>query len=136
MNKIFQIFFIILLASLSYCFAQKEDVAKPIYLSQIKDQLQLKYKLEEHMRDMHAQMEEIRKSKDKVRREQLMQVHLKSMHESMTLMNLIGGNNMLHGNREPAYRMTVDEKLDYMKKLMQHMMKHYKEILNEININN
>tara|TARA_R110002049_G_C9178700_1_gene563521 strand:- start:35662 stop:36072 length:411 start_codon:yes stop_codon:yes gene_type:complete len=136
MNKIFQILFVILLVSLSYCFAHDEDVAKTIYLSQIEGQLQLKYKLEEHMRDMHAQMEEIRKTKNKVRREKLMQSHLKSMHESMSLMNLIGGNNMLHDNREPAYRMTADEKLDYMKKLMKHMMRHYKEILNEVNINN
>lgn len=81
-------------------------------------------KLEKHMQLMHTQMDTIEQTQDKVKRLKLMQEHEASMHESMEIMNILGGNRMLRENREPAYRMTVEEQLDYMWKLMQQMMRY------------
>lgn len=81
-------------------------------------------KLEGHMQLMHEQMDAIEQTKNKVKRMQLMREHEAAMHESMEIMNLLGGNRMLREGREPAYRMTIEEQLDYMWKLMNQMMRY------------
>ena len=84
----------------------------------------LKKQMNEHMELMHQQMDEIKKTKNPVKKTQLMREHERSMHDSMKLMKQMGAKRMLDENKEPGYRMTVDERLDYMESMMEQMMHH------------
>ena len=85
---------------------------------------EMKKKMKDHMQLMHKQMDEIEATEDKAKRQQLMREHERAMHESMEIMNELGGNRMLHEDREPGHSMTVDERLDYMQAMMEQMMRH------------
>lgn len=114
----------IAITAVSTGFAKDTEAKEPTKAELEQKYSELKKQMKEHMQLMHKQMDEIQATEDKAKRQQLMREHERAMHESMEIMKELGGNRMLHEDREPGYRMTVNERLDYMQAMMEQMMRH------------
>ncbi len=86
--------------------------------------------MHEKMQKNHALMEQIRLEEDAGKRTDMMQQHMKSMHEQMQMMgNMMGGE---HRGKMPAEAMPdqiemMKKRMDMMQMMMQQMMDHQEQ---------
>ena len=120
------IFFVasFVLTTASTGFASETSAKEPTKAELEKEYSELKQKLNEHMDLMHKQMDEIKATKDPEKRQKLMREHEWAMYESMELMEELGGYTELPEQRESGDFAAIDERLDYMEKIMVQMMRH------------
>ncbi len=88
-------------------------------------------KMHEHMEQMQAMMQAIKKEKDPAKRKQLMQKHMDNMQDSMKMM---GGAMMGTTSKGNMSTMSMDEKMnmmqnqmDMMGMMMQQMLEHHSQ---------
>ena len=129
MKKFFNFLIIVvifstIIPSLTIALASEAYAKEPTKAELEKEYSELKQKMNDHMDLMHEQMDEIKATKDTKKRQELMREHEWAMYESMELMEQLGGYSERHEHRMSGDFTAIDERLDYMEKIMVQMMKH------------
>lgn len=75
--------------------------------------------MQAHMQKMNQQMDEIRATEDPDKRAELIDEHMKSMHEGMNMMRGMDGNMMMGGKQQGAPM--SDDMASRMNRMEQHM---------------
>lgn len=97
--------------------------------------------LQENMKKMHQQMEELDATKDPIKREKLMDAHLQTMQQNMAMIRSMGGPIMKgvaeHAGMKSAGRKgssagrgartlyeMMEQRMDSMQRMMEQMLSH------------